>query len=122
MKKVILDTNFILHCIKQKIDFFEFFELEGFKVLVPDKVLFELRRISMEKKGELRLRAKLALNLIQKMSPEIIEIKGKYVDSAIVNYLKENPKDSLATLDMGLRRKVKNRFFILRLGKKIEEV
>lgn len=122
MKKVILDTNFILNCIKEKIDFIEFFELKGFKILVPDKVLFELKRISLEKKGALRLRANFSMEFIQKMKLSIINIEGKYVDSALVNYLKKNPEDYLATIDLNLRRKVKNKIFIVRSKNKIEEV
>lgn len=122
MKKVILDTNFILTCIKEKIDFIEFFELKGFKILVPDKVLFELKRISFEKKGAIRLRANFAIDFIHKMNLSIIFIKGKYVDSALVNYLKENSEDYLATIDLNLRRKVKNKIFIIRSKNKIEEV
>jgi rRNA-processing protein FCF1 len=122
MKKVILDTNFILACIKEKIDFIEFFQMRGLEIFVPDKVLFELKRISLEKKGALRLRASFGLEFIQKMNFKIISIEGRYVDSALVNHLKENPEDYLATIDLNLRRKVKNKIFILRSKNKIEEV
>jgi len=120
MKKVILDTNFILICVKEKIDFFEYFEMGGFKVLIPDKVLFELKRISLERKGGIRARAEFSLRFLESGKFEKIEVKGKYTDSAIVNYLKENPNVYLATIDGELKKKVRKNLFIIRSGNKIE--
>jgi rRNA-processing protein FCF1 len=122
MKKVLLDTNFILFCVKEKVDFFEYFEMEGFKVLIPDKVLSELKRLSALGKKGIKVRADFALRFLDKSGDfEEVVAKGKYADSAIFNYLKDHQNISLATNDEGLKKKVKNRVFIIRSNKKIVE-
>jgi len=45
MKQAILDTNFILTCVKQKIDFFEWFNLNGIEILIPLEVINEIKKI-----------------------------------------------------------------------------
>src|SRR6056297_1407150 len=121
MKKVLLDTSFILNCVKKKIDFFEFFELEGFRILIPDKVLGELERLSIEGKKGVKVLAEFARKFLESEGYESIKIEGRYADSAIVNYLKENPRIYLATIDEALTKKIKNKIFIVRSKKKIEE-
>ena len=110
MKQVILDTSFILSCIKQKIDFFDEIETMGIKVLVPEQTIDEL----------MVLGAQLALNILEKNKFKIIKISGKDADTAIINFKKENPETIVATLDVGLQKKVKNRKMIIRGKKKIE--
>ena len=45
MKKVLLDTNFILTAIRNKIDFFEEIKLIGMKIAVPKQVVAEIKII-----------------------------------------------------------------------------
>ncbi len=44
MGQVLLDTNFILNCINQKIDFFE--DLAGYKIIIPQEVINEIKKIT----------------------------------------------------------------------------
>ena len=37
MKQALLDTNFILSCIRKKIDFFEEIRLMGIKIIIPEE-------------------------------------------------------------------------------------
>ena len=110
MKQVILDTSFILTCVKQKIDFFEKLEHDGFKILIPEQTIDEL----------MGLGAQLALNIIQKHKFQMVKIKGKDADAAIINFAKENPKVIVATLDSGLKKKIKSQKMVIRGKKKIE--
>lgn len=122
MKKVLLDTNFILACVKEKVDFFEYFEMDGFKILIPDKVLSELKRLSVLGKKGIKVRADFALKFLNEAGDfEEVVVKGKYADSAIVNYLRDHQNVFLATIDEGLRKKVKNKIFVIKSNKKIEE-
>ena len=69
MKQVILDTNFILTCIKQKIDFFEEINLMGVQILIPKQVIQEIKNISKsKKKRHFKEDAKLSLKLLEKNS------------------------------------------------------
>jgi len=112
MKQVILDTSFILSCVRQKIDFFERLEHDGFKILIPEQTIDEL----------MGLGAQLALNIIQKHKFHLIKISGKNADAAIIKFSKENPEAVVATLDSGLKKKIKNQKMVIRGKKKIEIV
>lgn len=112
MRQILLDTNFILSCMKQKIDFFEEIYLMGIQIIIPEQVIKELER----------LKKLSALTLIEKEKYkfEEISLKGKIVDNAIINYAKENPTVIIATLDRDIQKKIKNRKMIIRDRKKLE--
>ncbi len=111
MEQVLLDTNFILTCIKQKIDFFEEFYLAGIQVIIPKEVVGELEK----------LKKISALKLLEKNKYKTLELGGKNVDNAIVNFAKKNPDVIIATLDREIRNKIKNKKASIR-GKKIIEI
>jgi rRNA-processing protein FCF1 len=114
MKTCILDTNFILTCIKQKIDFFEELRFMGLQVAVPKKVLKELESLSKKKPD-----AKLALRFLRSNRPKLIDLKGKTTDKALINYAKANKNITIATLDREIKSKVPSKV-VIRGKKKLE--
>ncbi|MEK6847635.1 MAG: hypothetical protein AABX50_00745 [Nanoarchaeota archaeon] len=110
MKQVILDTSFILTAVKQKVDFFDNIELKGMQIVIPEQVIRELKGLG----------AGLALKIIQQNKFDLIKIPGKDADSAIINFAKENPAAVVATLDLGLKKKIKNPKLVIRQKKKLE--
>ena len=121
MKKVILDTSFIITCAKQKIDFFsDIFEM-GLEILIPRQVLSELKKLSEKNES-----ARLALGIFgkkKKMFREInLEKYGKTTDKGIINFSKENPGTIIATLDKEIKSKTLNRKMVIRSKKKLEIV
>jgi rRNA-processing protein FCF1 len=121
MEKIMLDTNFILSCIRNKIDFVEELQLSGREILLPIQVMDEIKKISKKEKYSLRKEAELALKFLEKSSFKKIDIKEKYVDEGIKKYLKNEPSIIIATLDRGLK-KSKSRNMIITRKKKIEIV
>jgi len=122
MRKALLDANFILTCVRQKIDFFEFLEHEGIEALISKEILREISAISNSKrKGFVRKDAELALNIFKNNSFRRVHTGGKTVDSGIIKFAKENPDVIIATLDAVIKRSVKNRKLIIR-GKKTLEI
>ena len=113
MKKVVLDSSFILTCVKQKIDFFEEIKLIGMLILIPKQVIREIKGIDNSN-------SKLALRIIQKNKFKEIDLgKGK-VDNLLINFAKK--KDVIvATLDREIKKKTKNPKLIIR-GKKSLEI
>ena len=112
MHQVIIDTDFLLHSVANKVDIFS--ELNRvchfpFKVFIIDKTLKELKN----KKNE-----KLALSLI-KDKVELIKTKeDKSVDDLILDLTPENLV--VCTNDTKLKEKLKKRnipVIILRQGK-----
>ncbi len=120
MKKTILDTNFILTCVKQKIDFFEEIKLMGMQILIPNQVINEIKKIenSMQKQ-EVRINARLALKILEKNKYKKIDLGKGHVDKKIINYVKNKKDIVVATLDKELKNKITNPKLIIRGRKKI---
>ncbi len=122
--KILLDTNFILTCAKQKVDFFSLTNEtidERTSWIVPSEVLEELKELSVRRgiSGADKDAAKLGLEIVKLINPDIISIKNKNVDQGIIDYIKG--KDIiLATLDKELKKKVKNRVMIIKNVRRIE--
>ena len=108
--KIILDTSFILTCLKQKIDFFE--ELVGEEILIPIQVINEIKRFDN----------KLALRLLEKNKFQKIDLGKGHTDKRIIKLAKENPNVIVATLDKEIKNKTKNQKLIIRGKKKLEIV
>ena len=125
MKKTILDTNFILTCVKQKIDFFEEIRFMGMEILIPKQVINELKIIlDSKKKLHFREEAKLSLKLLEKEKKSFKKIDlsryGKNTDKGIKNFAEKNKDIIVATLDKKLKNKIKNQKLVIRGKKKLE--
>ncbi|MBW3002548.1 nucleotide-binding protein [Candidatus Woesearchaeota archaeon] len=109
MRKVVLDTDFLIHCASAKIDYAE--ELRrildfSYKTYIIDKTIDELDNIIETKKGKTKANAKLAKAILKaKKIPLIKTKKDKIVDELI---LKNAAKNCIvATMDADLKRKLK---------------
>jgi len=122
MKKrfALLDTNFILTSIKQKIDFFEWFKLNGFCVIIPREIINELKMLRDRKKNLLALEAKFAFKILKKNKFKVIDLEGDNADKLIVKYAKQHPDIIIATLDKEIKDKIKNKIVTIRQGKMLE--
>ncbi len=120
MRQILLDTNFLIHCVQQKIDFFEYVKLNGFEVLIPEEGLVELEKLANSKKINVEKAARLVQKLISKHKFNLVRINSVYVDRGIISYLKDKPEIILATLDRDLQNKVKNTILIIREKIKLE--
>lgn len=120
MKKAIIDTNFILTCVKQKIDFFEWFELNGISIIIPTEVINELKMLRGRKKNLLALESKIALKLLKVHKFKEIDFEDNRADNAIVKFAKKNPNIIVATLDKEMKYKIKNKKVTIRQGKMLE--
>lgn len=101
IKKIILDTNFLLDSLKYKIDIFS--ELRrildvNYEVFVLDKTLYELKKLKKEK---------LIFKLIEKYNIGIIETDDGIVDDLIVDLVNENY--IVCTNDYELKKRVKEK-------------
>ncbi|MFC1682050.1 PIN domain-containing protein [Nanoarchaeota archaeon] len=125
MKKIIIDTNFILACLRQKIDFFEDLKFMGYKLIIPIQVKRELERITNSKqKQHHREFAKLGLVLLSKKKAEFesIDLESRYVDKGIRKFAKENSGVIVATLDRELKKSLENNKVVIKDRKKLEVI
>ena len=114
-KKVILDTSFILSCVKEKKDFIQAEDYGEF--LLPELVVKELKKKAEEGKGKEREVAELALEIIRKNKKKFrfIKLEKGYVDAGILKYAQDKERIIVATLDRDLKRKLKGKARILTL-------
>jgi len=115
MKQILLDTSFIITCVKQKIDFFHELQTEGFEILIPKLVVNELTGLSNS-----NLKARTALKILEKNNFKQISLRGGNTDDAIIHFAKQNTDLIIATLDAEIKQKFKGRVMIIRRKKKIE--
>jgi len=111
MKTAVLDTNFILTCIKEKIDFIEGLQFQGFTLVVPEQVIGELEKLS-KRKGAVSSRAEFALRLLNSHNLKKIDLETRKVDFGLSRYSKNNLDSYIATIDSELKRKVKRKIVI----------
>ncbi|MDD5012473.1 MAG: PIN domain-containing protein [Candidatus Nanoarchaeia archaeon] len=117
MKYALLDTNFILSCVRKKIDFFEEVQSLGLSVIIPKQVIEELRGISNSKPE-----AKIALKILEKNEFKKITLHGKNVDKGIIKTARENEGWIIATLDREMKSRIKNQKMTIRGEKRLEIV
>lgn len=123
MANIILDTNFILTCIRNKIDFFEEIKLNGAKIIIPNPVIEEIKRICKTNQSiKFRQEAKIALKILEKNSFQKVNLLGRTVDDGIANFAKTDKKLIVATLDKNLQKKFENQKMIIRGKKKLEVI
>jgi len=99
--KIILDTNFLIDCIRFKIDIKS--ELAGNDLFVLDSVIFEIGKIAKRGTKESSL-AKLALEFIAKNNLKLLETGKKDADESLLAYSKDY---AIATHDRVLKNKLK---------------
>ena len=111
--ELLLDTNFIVTSLKQKIPVFEILKKDfpEYKIIIPIEVIYELEKIKENNSSTIMEResAELSLFLIKKGNYQNISLGSKNVDSGIINYLIKHPKTIVATMDRELREKLKKK-------------
>ena len=116
MKKILLDTNFLLIPYQFKVDIFS--EIDRicqfqYKIYILDKTLKELDNIIKVQKRKHREAAKIALQLLKIKGIEVIRTDSpKRTDDIIASYGIEKGF-LIATQDKDLKRKLVNRNVIV---------
>ncbi len=113
MKQTILDSSFIVMCIKQKIDFFEDLKLRGFQIIIPKQVIAEIKRLKNKN-------AELALKILQKNKFKTVDLGKGHVDKLIIRFAEKNKDAVIATLDREIKSKTKNHKLVIRSKNKLE--
>lgn len=120
MKYVVLDTSFILSCVRKKIDFFDRIKFMGLKILIPIQVIEELTKISGRGNAKFSGEAKLALVILKKSKCPEIDLHNKNVDKGIIKIAGENKEYIIATLDREIKNKTNNQKLVIRGEKELE--
>jgi len=120
MKKIILDTNFLMIPWQFRVDIFSEFDRIcsfNYKLYIFEESINELRNIISASGGKDKKAAEFALKLIKLKNISMIKSKKKDVDSLILENANED--DFVATQDMQLKRElVKKGVSLIALRKK----
>ena len=123
--KVILDTNFLIYCAKNRLDYVEALDslINGeYELVVPMQVIRELELLRDDKKKKVSGKDKrsidLALQLLDANKVRRVKVKGKTVDDGIISLSKENKKNITCTLDREMRG-ILGRVILISRGKKL---
>ncbi|MHA1744119.1 MAG: type II toxin-antitoxin system VapC family toxin [Candidatus Heimdallarchaeota archaeon] len=100
MKRVILDTNFLISLAEFKVDLDEIENIlnEPYEILTISSVVDELKKINNKN-------ARLALKLIELKKVKILKVGEKNADKAILSLA--NKDTIIATNDAELRKRLK---------------
>ena len=123
--KVILDTNFLIYCAKEKLDYIEALRdllNENYDLVVPEQVIKELKSLKGDKlkkvSGKDKAATDLALQLLDINKIKKIKPIGKSVDEAIINLANQDKKNIVCTLDREMRHTL-GRVILINRGKKL---
>ncbi|HLC59945.1 MAG TPA: DUF188 domain-containing protein [Candidatus Nanoarchaeia archaeon] len=120
MKKIILDTNFLMIPWQFRVDIFSEFDRIcnfNYKLYIFEEAINELKNIASSSRGKDKKAAEFALKLIKLKNINLIKTEKKDVDSLILENAKED--DFVATQDMQLKRElVKKGISLIVLRKK----
>jgi len=105
VKKILLDTNFLLDLLRFKIDFERIYFDEKTELFVSSSTLEELKSMTNKKRKEGRL-ALIALKIIESKNIKVIESLKKEVDEDLLELAKKYGF-IVATNDKYLREKLK---------------
>ena len=108
--EVILDTSFIVSCIKKKIDFITELEGQGFKVLLPKEVFEEIKDLRLNSDRNTKVASEVALELLKKRKVKNVTLGDRQVDEGLIEFGKKGAY--IATLDAAIKRSVSNRVVI----------
>jgi len=109
--EVLLDSSFIISCVKKKIDFISELEGMGFKVLLPKEVFEELKDLSLHSARETRVACLLASEMFEKRKVKNVTLGDRRTpDEGLIEMGKKGAY--IATLDAVIKRSVPNKVVI----------
>ena len=108
--EVVLDTSFIVSCVKKKIDFLDELEGMGFKVLLPKEVFEEIKDLKLNSDVSTRTAVEVALELLKKRKVKGVTLGDRQVDEGLIEFGKRGAY--IATLDAAIKRSVPNKVII----------
>jgi len=108
MIRVLLDTNFLIYCARQKIHYKEEIDIlisQKHEVVVPSLVVEELKNLAeTADKFSDRQAADLALKVLGANGISVVDLPGKNADEALIRA--SGSEGIVATMDLELRKKL----------------
>ena len=117
--EVLLDTSFIVSCVKEKIDFVEQLREQGFAVVVPREVIQELKDLAA--RSGVRREDKVAVDVALAVLEQEKVKKGRLGSGKVDDGLIKKGQEGIwiASLDKEIKRAVAKKIVIFSAGKRV---
>lgn len=117
--QVILDSSFIISCVRDRIDFLSQLAEQGFTPVVPKEVFQEMKdlRISNRSSREDRLAIDVALEMLEKQNVKRMSLGTGRVDESLIKKGQEG--SFIATLDKGIKKKITKKIVIFKAQNRV---
>lgn len=115
--EVLLDSSFIISCVKKKIDFLAQLEEQGFSVRLPHEVFEELKDVRLTSRRAEREAIDIAFALFEKAGVKKMKLGKKRVDEGLIDKGKQGIY--IATLDREIKRAIPNAVVIFDAEKRV---
>ncbi len=110
IKKIVLDTNFLLIPFYYKIDIFSEIAYSiqtSYKLIIPSSVVYELKSLS-KNKGKEGIAARLALKIIETRKKDVAIISTTLKPDDWIAQFAEKENAIVCTVDKELKKKIKS--------------
>lgn len=109
--EVLLDSSFIISCVKKRIDFLDELSNLGFKPVLPREVMQEMKDLRAKKiSREEREAIDIAFEMFEKTKIKKMSVGGRFADDGLIAHGKKGIY--IATLDREIKNKVPNKILI----------
>lgn len=117
--QVILDSSFIISCVRDRIDFLTQLEEQGFTPVVPREVFQEMKdlRISNRSSREDRLAIDVALEMMEKKKIKKTTLGEGKIDEFLIKKGQEGV--FIATLDNAIKKKIPKKIVIFKAQNRV---
>jgi rRNA-processing protein FCF1 len=117
--QVILDSSFIISCVRDRIDFLNQLEEQGFTPVVPREVFQEMKdlRLSSRSSREDRIAIDVALEMLEKKKVKKTTLGEGKVDEFLIKKGQEGI--FIATLDNGIKKKIPKKIVIFKAQNRV---
>lgn len=117
--QVILDSSFIISCVRERIDFLSQLSEQGFTPVVPREVLQEMKdlRVSDRSSREDRLAIDVAFTLLERHKVKKTTLGQGRVDEFLIKRGLEGV--FIATLDNAVKRKIPKKIVIFKAQNRV---
>ena len=117
--QVILDSSFIISCVRERIDFLTQLAEQGFTPIVPREVLQEMKdlRVRNGVSHEDRIAIDVAFDLLEKGKVKKTSLGTGRVDDWLIKRGQEGI--FIATLDNGIKKRIPKRIVIFKAQNRV---
>ncbi|MBS3081616.1 hypothetical protein J4416_01595 [Candidatus Pacearchaeota archaeon] len=117
--QVLLDSSFIISCVRERIDFLSQLEDQGFTPVVPREILQEMKDLGISNRSsrEDRIAINVAIEMIERKGVKKTTLGNGKIDDFLIHRGKKGI--FIATLDKGIKRNIPKKIVIFKAQNRV---